>query len=172
MCFSENITKSLWTVFYIEQSRWLLLNVLDKVCLLKGRKDTLSEYSWNTNLTLISQCIITLNSVLGKFPPGQFPPSESPRINSPGKLPPGELPPGQIPHGKLPPTPVNSLLVKFPNPNPTPNPDPGGGNSPGENLPGGRRICPGGNSPGVTYPGGIWWGNWPGKIFQTPLHSN
>ena len=35
MCCA-NIAKFLRTAFYIERLRWLLLNVLEKVCLLKG----------------------------------------------------------------------------------------------------------------------------------------
>ena len=36
MCFPENIAKFLRTAFYIERLRWLLLDVLEKVCLLSG----------------------------------------------------------------------------------------------------------------------------------------
>ena len=35
-CFSANIAKFLRIMFYIERLRWLLLNVLEKVCLLTG----------------------------------------------------------------------------------------------------------------------------------------
>ena len=36
MCFPANIAKFLRTTFHIERLRWLLLNVLEKVCLLTG----------------------------------------------------------------------------------------------------------------------------------------
>ena len=36
MCFPANIAKFLRTTFHIERLCWLLLNVLEKVCLLTG----------------------------------------------------------------------------------------------------------------------------------------
>ena len=36
MCFPANIAKFLRATFYIERLRWLLLNVLEKVCLLRA----------------------------------------------------------------------------------------------------------------------------------------
>ena len=36
MCIPVNIAKFLRTAFYIEYLRWLLLNVFEKVCLLRG----------------------------------------------------------------------------------------------------------------------------------------
>ena len=47
MCFPVDIAKILRTVFYIEDLRWLLLYVLEKVCLVAGFVFISSAYHFN-----------------------------------------------------------------------------------------------------------------------------